>query len=321
MQLRTLGKTGKQVSELGFGAWAIGGNAYGPTEDENSLKALSFAFDQGINFFDTADIYGNGRSEKLIGETFRESSKRLQIFLATKVGWDFYHGATERNFSPDYIRFACGESLKRLKTDYLDLYQLHNPKLDQIKDGKIFDTLKSLKKEGKILHYGTSIHTMEEGKAVVQNGKSESIQVVFNLIEQRPVDELFPLADQQKIGIIAREPLACGLLTGKYTQESKFHKMDHRNGWSHDKLERDFEKVDQICNAFNSKRGLLKQAAIEFVLSFESVSVVIPGVKTVQQVKDHLNAVENPVLTEKEILEIRELYKQEAIFQTGHYRN
>ncbi len=321
MQHRTLGKTNKQISELGFGCWAIGGSSYGPVNDQDSLKALAFAFDHGITFYDTADIYGNGHSERLLGETFEGSSKRLQIFIATKAGWDFYHGGTKRNFSPEHIRFACEESLKRLKTDHIDLYQLHNPNLKELEDKQVFEALDQLKKEGKILHYGVSIHTPEEGLAVVKQGKAETIQAIFNMLDQRPADELFPETDKSSIGIIAREPLACGVLTGKYTKETVFHKMDHRNRWPRERYERDLDKVEKMCDVFNSKRVLLRQAAIEFALSFKSVSVVIPGMKTVQHVEDHLRAVEEPGLTGKEIEKIRDLYLSDPLFQTGFFRN
>ena len=150
MKKRKLGRTGFEISELGFGAWAIGGTGYGPTDDRQSLKALKFAFDQGINFFDTADTYGHGHSESLIGEAFRASSTRVRIYIATKAGWDFYHGGDKKNFDPEYIRFACGESLRRLRTDYIDLYQLHNPKLEIIEEGRVFKVLAQLKQEGKI---------------------------------------------------------------------------------------------------------------------------------------------------------------------------
>jgi len=321
MKFRTLGKTGKKVSELGFGCWAIGGTGYGPTKDSDSLEALSYAYEHGITFFDTADIYGDGHSEKLVGKVFKESSKRLKVFIASKVGWDFYHGGTKKDFSPAYIRFACGESLKRLKTDYIDLYQLHNPTPEKIKDGKMYDVLEELKREGKILHFGTSIHTKADGEAVLKNGKSETIQVIFNLIDERPVDELLLQTDKSKIGIIAREPLACGLLTGKYTKDSVFHKVDHRNRWSREKYECDLEKIKRISSMFDSKKTPLKKASLEYVLSFESVSVVIPGMKTIEHVKDHLRVVEDPTLSQKEIQAIRNLYQSDKIFQEGFYKN
>ena len=170
MKKRKLGKTGLEVSELGFGCWAVGGTSYGPTDDQESLKAFAYAHDQGINFFDTADTYGHGHSEELLGETFKESSKRLQVILASKVGWDFYHGGSKKNFGSDYIRFACGQSLKRLKTDFIDLYQLHNPIMEEIEEGSIFKVLSELKREGKIRHWGVSIHLAREGAVVIQKG-------------------------------------------------------------------------------------------------------------------------------------------------------
>jgi len=321
MKFRTLGRTSKQISELGFGCWAIGGTGYGPTNDQDSLKALSFAYDNDITFYDTADVYGDGRSEKLVGQTFKESSKRLKVFIASKAGWDFYHGGTRKDFSAKHIRFACGESLKRLKTDHIDLYQLHNPKRDDIEKGEIYKVLDELKKEGKILNYGTSIHRIDEGVSVINNQKSDTLQVIFNLIDQRPLKELFPLAEKNKVGIIAREPLACGLLTGKYTAESKFHKADHRNRWMPDKYLKDLKKIKRVQEVFDTRKVSLKQAAIEFVLSSSAVSTIIPGMKTVQHVEDHLKAVLDPRLSVEEISRIQDIYESDDIFQEGFYHN
>ena len=320
MQKRKLGKTGLQVSELGFGAWAIGGTSYGPTDDRESLKALAFAFDQGINFFDTADTYGHGHSEQLIGETFKGSLKRCQVIIASKVGWDFYHGGSKKNFDADYIRFACGESLKRLKTDYIDLYQLHNPKLEMIEEGTVFKVLQELQKAGKIRFWGVSIYLAKEGQAVIREGSSQTIQAIYNMIDQRIKHELAPLCEEHEMGLIAREPLYCGLLTGKYTAESQFRKDDHRNRWMRDKYLTDLKKIDRLKSAFSNKVSL-KQAAIEFVLSEKAVSTVIPGMKTVAHVQDHLRAVRDPKLTSEEISQIQKLYEEDELFQTGFYRN
>lgn len=321
MKKRRLGRTCLQVSELGFGAWAIGGTSYGPTDDRESLKALAYAFDHGINFFDTADTYGHGHSEKLIGEAFKESSKRRQVIITSKAGWDFYHGGNKKNFDADYIRFACGESLKRLRTDYIDLYQLHNPKLEVIEEGNIFKVLDQLKKEGKILHGGVSIHLAREGEAVIQNGTSETIQAIYNMIDQRMRQELMLLCEEHDIGFVAREPLYCGLLTGKYTPESHFTKDDHRNRWMRDKYLADLKKIDRLKTEFNSDRISLKQAAIEFVLHEKAVSVVIPGMKTVPHVEDHLKAVDAPKLTSEEVGCIQKLFQEDELFQTGFFRN
>lgn len=321
MKKRKLGRTGLEVSELGFGCWAIGGYSYGPTDDRESLKALQYAFDHGINFFDTADTYGEGHSEELLGEVFDTSSKRLQVVIATKVGWDFYHGGSKKNFEADYIRFACGESLRRLRSDWIDLYQLHNPKLEMIEDGSVFKVLDVLKKEGKIRHSGVSIHLAREGVAVIKNGKSEAIQAIYNLIDQRIKYELMPLCEEHEMGLIAREPLYCGLLTGKYTPESRFTKQDHRNRWMREKYLTDLKKIDRMKAAIDPNRIPLKQTAVEFVLFEKAVSVVIPGMKTVAHVEDHLRAVLEPKLTPEVIQKIHALYQEDELFQTGFYRN
>ena len=320
MKKRRLGKTGLEVSELGFGCWAIGGTSYGPTDDRESLQALAYAFDQGINFFDTADTYGNGRSETLVGETFKESSKRLRTVLATKVGWDFYHGGGKRNFNPDYIRFACGESLKRLKTDYIDLYQLHNPRLEEIENGSMFPVLSQLKQEGKIRHFGISIHLSREGVCAIQKG-IETIQAIYNMMDQRICPELMPLCEEREIGLIAREPLYCGLLTDKYDTKTKFRKDDHRNRWMRDKYLTDLNKIGRIKSVFDLKQISLKQAAVEFVLSEKSVSTVIPGMKTVEHVQDHLRAISFPKLAKEDVERIQKLYQEDELFQAGFYRN
>src|SRR5256712_7670966 len=165
MKTRTLGRTGLTVSEIGFGAWAIGGNAhgnsYGPTDDELSLAAIGRALELGCNFFDTADVYGHGHSEDLLGQALR--GHRSEVIIATKVGGDFYHGTPRMNFNSDYLEFALGKSCERLGTDYIDLYQLHNPPIQLIKDGRIFKILDRLKASGKIRHYGISIHDPQEG--------------------------------------------------------------------------------------------------------------------------------------------------------------
>lgn len=320
MKKRKLGKTGIEISELGFGCWAIGGTSYGKTDDRESLKALACAFDRGIDFFDTADTYGHGHSESLVGETFKESSKRAKVIIASKVGWDFYHGGGKRNFDPDYIQFACGESLKRLKTDYLDLYQLHNPKFDVIENGSAFTVLEELKKQGKIRHWGVSIHLSDEGKAVIQKGAS-TIQAIYNLLDQRIKDELIPVCREQNVGLIAREPLYCGLLSGKYNGKTKFSKDDHRNRWMKDKFLTDLKKIERMKSAFDHRNVPLKRTAIEFVLRNPAISVVIPGIKTVSHLEDHLRAVESPKLSAEEFDQIERLYQTDSLFQSGFYRN
>ena len=319
MKYRTLGRTGLRVSEIGFGAWAIGGTSYGPTRDEESLEALATAWEHGVNFFDTADTYGHGHSEELIGRFLK--GRRGEAVIATKVGWDFYHGGSKQNFDPDYVRFACEESLRRLETERIDLYQLHNPKLEAIEQGTLFQVLDELKQDGKIRFYGISVHTPAEALAVIRSGKADTLQLIFNLIDQRPVLEVFPEAVEKNIGIIAREPLACGFLTGKYSASSSFPKTDHRNGWAREKKELDLQKLSRLQVSLKTNRVSPVEAALEFVLSFEAVGAVIPGAKTRQQVLQNLKASEESKLRIEEISVLRRIYESDEIFKMGFYRN
>lgn len=319
MKYRTLGRTGLRVSEIGFGAWAIGGTSYGPTRDEDSLDALAHAWEHGVNFFDTADTYGHGHSESLIGKFLKR--KRREAVIASKVGWDFYHGGSKKNFDFDYIRFAIEESLERLQTDFIDLYQLHNPSLAIIERGEIFAVLDELKSQGKIRFYGVSVHTPEEALAVLKAGRPDTIQLIFNLLDQRPIPEVFPEAGRHRVGIIAREPLACGLLTGKYTAESTFPKNDHRNRFGPERIANDLKKLDELRSVLASSAPSLVRVALEFVLSFEAVSTVIPGAKTRAQVLENILASEGQRLSPEEISNLRALYEREPLFQTGFFRN
>ncbi len=319
MKYRTLGRTGLRVSEVGFGAWAIGGTSYGPTRDENSLDALEAAWEHGVNFFDTADTYGHGHSEELIGKFLK--GKRDKAVIASKVGWDFYHGGSKKNFDPDYIRFAVEESLKRLQIDCIDLYQLHNPKPEEIKSGDLFHLLDELKRAGKIRFYGVSVHTPREALELIGSGEADTIQLIFNLIDQRSVSEVFPAAAEKKIGIIAREPFACGLLTGKYTAQSVFSKDDHRNRWIRERMANDLKKIDRLKSMLSLTQYSLARASLEFILSFEAVGVVIPGAKTRAQVLENVKASEDPRLRAQEISILRDLYEREEIFKMGFFRN
>ncbi len=318
MKYRTLGRTGLKISEVGFGGWAIGGSSYGPTDDKVSLRAIKFAADHGITFFDTADIYGDGHSEKLIGEALKGT--RDKFIIATKVGWDFYHGGTRKSFDPEYIRFAVRESLKRLGTDYIDLYQLHNPKLDQIKEGRFYGVLDELVKEGKIRCYGISIHNTDEGEAVLAGGKADAIQLILNIMDQRPMEKVLPKAKDLKVGIIAREPLNCGMLTGKYAAGHEFPKTDHRRRWQSDKIAGDIKRLEEIKAIVKHSKASLVQAALEFVLAQQEVSVVIPGAKTEEHVNEHIRASVSPELSKMQIEALRSL-SQTELFQSGFYHN
>ncbi len=311
MNYRLLGKTGLTVSEVGFGAWGIGGsrfgNSYGPTDDRTSLAAIQRAFELGCNFFDTADVYGHGHSEEVLGQALK--GHRDKVIIATKVGGDFYHVPPRMNFNPDYIEFALGKSCERLQTDYVDLYQLHNPPVQIIRNETLFRTLEKLKEKGKIRHYGISIHDPEEGILAMKTGKPEAIQVVFNILRQEAKLQIFQAAMESGVGIIAREPLANGFLTGKHNADETFPEGDIRHHFPRDYLLNLVLAAEQL-KFLGGRNRTLAQAALRFVLDQKEVSTVIPGAKTPQQVEENLSASDLSPLTGEELLRIRILREQ-----------
>jgi aryl-alcohol dehydrogenase-like predicted oxidoreductase len=311
MKYRTLGKTGLKVSEVGFGAWAIGGNAfgnsYGPTDDKTSVDAVKKALDLGCNFFDTADAYGHGHSEELLGQALKD--RRTGVIIATKAGADFYHDPPRMNFSPDYLAFALGKSLERLQTDIVDLYQLHNPPIHLLRNGKIFEGLEKLVDSGKIRHYGISIHDPEEGILAIRNGRPSTIQVVFNILRQEAKNKLFDAARENNVAIIAREPLSNGFLSGKITADSTFPPGDIRFNFPRNYFH-SLVKATQQLKFLQSGARTLAQASLRFILDHREVATVIPGAKTPEQVEEDLRASELSSLTGEELLRIRILREQ-----------
>lgn len=311
MKYRTLGKTGLKVSEVGFGAWAIGGNdhgnSYGPTDDNVSIAAVQRAFGLGCNFYDTADVYGHGHSEELLGQALK--GHRDDVILATKVGGDFYHDPPRMNFSPEYLEFAAAKSCERLQTDYIDLYQLHNPPGQLLKTGKIFESLEKLKDSGRIRHYGVSIHDPQEGILSMKYGQPATIQVVFNLLRQEAKNHLFQAAREQNVAIIAREPLSNGFLTGKFTIDSTFPSGDIRSNFPRNYLA-GLVRAAQQLRVLETKTRTLTQASIRFALDHKDVATVIPGAKTPQQTEENMKASELPSLTGEELLRIKILREQ-----------
>jgi len=311
MKYRVLGKTGLKVSEVGFGAWAIGGNdhgnSYGPTDDKLSLAAIGRALELGCNFFDTADVYGHGHSEKLLGQALKEH--RSEVIIATKVGGDFYHGTPRMNFNSDYIEFALGKSCERLGTDYIDLYQLHNPPIQLIKDGRVFKILDRLKALGKIRHYGISIHDPQEGLLAMRAGELGAIQVAFNILRQEAKNQLFREATRNNVGIIAREPLANGFLAGKLKAESIFPRGDIRHNFPPDYISQLTLATDRL-RFLESNCRTIAQAALRFVLDHKDISTVIPGAKTPEQVDEDFASSELPSLTGEDLLRIKFLREQ-----------
>ena len=315
----TLGKTDLQVQRIGLGTWPLSGNAYGPVEEKLAAHIIQEAIDQGVNFFDTADVYGNGHCESLLAKAIQ--GKRDGITIATKVGWDFYHGLIRANYDPAYMRFALEESLRRLSTPYIDLYQLHNPPVRLMKEGQMMALLEDFRREGKIRYWGVSVHGPEEGLRWLEQDKMDTLQIVLNMIDQRPLDRLFPEAQKKNVGLIVREPLACGMLGGKYKTDHDFSKKDHRRRWPRTKMDLDLKKIKVIEDALSIQSVPLAQLAIEFCLHFDAVSVVIPGAKTLEQLRMNLKPLQEIHLESNCIARVRECYLKDSLFREGFYRN
>ena len=300
MQYRTLGRTGIRVSEIGFGAWAIGGTAeasgmplgWGHSSDDESLAAIRRARELGVNFFDTADSYGFGRSESLLGIVL--SRHRQDIVVATKVGVVRTSGGQLRkDFSKQHIFHAVDGSLKRLRSDYIDLYQLHNPTIDDLHRGHIQEAMERLQDSGKVRFWGVSVSTVDEGLEIVRSGWGHAIQVLYNVLNQAPAGELLPLAKERGFGVIARVPLASGLLTGKYREGAVFAADDIRqNVLTQRRLTEVTQRVDEVTSIIGGAARNIAEGALRFVLANDAVASAIPGARNARQVETNVAATE-----------------------------
>lgn len=325
MKFRIIPQTDIQVSEIGFGVWTVGTSWWGIKDEATGIRLLQQAFDAGINFFDTADTYGNGYGEEILAKALGE--KRDQLVIATKFGYDFYHHASERrgqeelpqDWSPEYCRFALEQSLKRLQTDHVEIYQLHNCRVDAIQRDDLIATLEDLKREGKIRAYGAALgpaineRQIEEGKAAIQRNYS-IVFVIYNLFEQMLGEALFPVARGRQSGFMVRVPHASGLLEGKYTTQTTFEANDHRyHRISTDErkkrwLEDGLKKLEKIQFLWNDGRRTIAQTALQFVLSEPAVTSVLPNIYSETQLGEFTQSVDQPALTSDELGQIEELY-------------
>jgi aryl-alcohol dehydrogenase-like predicted oxidoreductase len=309
MKYRTLGKTGLRVSTVGLGTMVHAGH-FGPMKDSESLGAIETALDLGVNFIDTSDAYGAGYSETLLGNALK--GKRDKVILATKGG-NVMVGPNKgkRIFEPDYISGVLDESLKRLQTDYIDLYQLHNPTVDVIEKGAVWEVLERAKQAGKIRHYGVSINTMEEGVAAVKDGRAETIQVEYNLLAQEPAETIFPLAEQANVGIVARVPLKRGILTGKLTaaDESRFQGEDVRaRSFKGEAFAKELAKAAQLGFLVHGQVKNMVQAAVAFCVAHPAVSAVIPGARNEQQMRENAAGADVEIPTD-DLKKVAELWR------------
>ena len=318
MEYRELGRTGWKISTIGFGAWAIGGDAWGQTQDEQSLRTLHRAVDMGVNFVDTADVYGDGHSERLIARLRKERSE--PIIVATKAGRRL-NPHVAAGYNRANLTAFVERSLRNLETDALDLLQLHCPPSEVYDMPEVFDALDRLVQDGKLRFYGVSVERVDEALKAIQYPNVQSVQIIFNMFRLKPAEMFFPAAREKKVGIIARVPLASGLLTGKLRPDTQFSAQDHRNynrhGEAFDQGET-FSGVDYATGlqAVEELRPLvpegasMAQFALRWIVQFPEVTTAIPGAKSPQQVADNVAAASLAPLDEATMRRVREIYDQ-----------
>jgi aryl-alcohol dehydrogenase-like predicted oxidoreductase len=315
MHYRELGRTGWKVSEISFGAWAIG-SAWGKVDDKESLAALHRAIDLGVNFIDTADVYGMGRSERLVARLRKE--RKDTIYVTTKAGRRLDPHTAEGYNKANLTQFI-DDSLKNLGTDCIDLLQLHCPPPVLLYRPEFFGMMDDFVRAGKIRYYGASVETVEEALKAIEFPGVQTIQIIFNMFRHRPAELFFPEAKRRRVGILARVPLASGLLSGRMTRHTTFPKDNHRNfnrhGEAFDRGET-FSGVDyetgleavEILKSLVPPGATMAQLALRWILMFDAVTCAIPGAKRPAQVEENVRASDLAPLSDAQMAKVREVY-------------
>ena len=326
MEYRDLGETGMRVSAVSLGTWAFG-SEWGTVSDDDSYACLNRAIDLGVNLLDTADVYGDGHSERLIGRLLKER-KDDEIFVATKAGRRL-EPHTAEGYNHENLLGFVERSLENLGLEALDLLQLHCPPTDTYRQDFTFEALERLQEAGKIKNYGVSVETVEEARMALEYPGVKTVQIVFNIFRQKPTEEFFPLAEEQRVGVIARVPLASGLLSGKMTAGRDFPEDDHRN----------FNREGQVFDRGETFSGVpfetglaaaeelkelvpegytLAQLALRWILMHPAVSCAIPGAKRTDQVDDNVAAADMPPLSDELMDRIRRIYDRNIRPEVHH---
>jgi aryl-alcohol dehydrogenase-like predicted oxidoreductase len=309
LEKRTLGKSGIEVTKLGIGLWAVGGDVWGPTDDDESLSAIDAALDAGITFFDTADVYGGGHSEKLLGQAMK--GRRDRFIVATKIGWTGFDGERGRSAYDTVDKLVAGvhSNLARLQTDYVDIIQSHisfrDPTMEVFLEG-----FQKLQREGRVRAYGVSTSDFEYLNAFNADGGCATLQIDYSILNRTPEAEILPYCQQHNIGVIVRGPLAMGILTGKFAPDTQFRQDDWRRRWQENPEEReiymqDLAKVERLRPLAQGRT--LAQLALQFVLAHPAVTVAIPGAKTARQLTDNVKAALLPPLSDDKLAQIADI--------------
>ena len=324
MKYRQLGKTDLNLSEVGFGVWTVGTSWWGKIEEPQGINLLRQAFDLGITFFDTGDTYGEGYGEEILAKALK--TERHDIVIGTKFGYDFYanlvregHQERPQKWTPGFVRYACEQSLRRLDTDYIDLYQLHNPKMDAIEDDELFGTLDELVAEGKILNYGFAIGPdigwEEEGIAAIEHREAIAMQIIYSILEQDPARVWFPLALEQQTGLITRVPHASGMLDGTYTKDTVFDASDHRSHRRQEWLNTSLAKIAHLDFLMESLDATIGQIAIKFALSGGMVASVLPNITNLPQLEEFAAASEEEDIPQEFLDRLSDLYDENFLVE------
>jgi aryl-alcohol dehydrogenase-like predicted oxidoreductase len=326
LNYRELGRTGMRVSEISLGTWAFG-SEWGSVSDDDSLAAMHRAIDLGVNFFDTADVYGSGHSEELISRILKERPDD-EVFVATKAGRALDPHTAEGYNRENLTRFVEG-SLQRLDVEALDLLQLHCPPTEAYTQDSTFDALEGLQRDGKIRNYGVSVERVEEARLALDYPGVKTVQIIFNMFRQKPIEEFFQLADGRNVGILARVPLASGLLSGKMSADRSFSGDDHRNfnrdGEAFDRgetfsgvsFETGLEAAEEL-KALVPEGATLAQLALRWILMHPAVSCAIPGAKRPDQVEDNVAAADLPPLSDDTMQRVSDVYDRLIRPQVHH---
>jgi len=329
MKYRKLGRSGIKVSEIGFGAWIIGLDWWGKKiDDDEAIKMLKKAYDLGINFFESADMYGKGKSEKLIGQVFKDM--RNEIVYSTKWGYDMYgheqigHNEIPQKHDPEFLQFALEKSMERLQTEYIDVYSLHNPKMDAIKNNDLFYALDGLVTEGIIKSHGIALGPAigweDEGIYTIKNRNITCLQTVYNILEQDPgrsflntvIENSSHSIDNENVydvGIMVRVPDASGLLTGKVTEKTILNQNDHRSYRKKEWIMEALKKIEKMKSIAEYNDWTISQLAIKFILSQKPISVVIPTILSLEELELFSEMSDGLYLKEEELKQINELYE------------
>ena len=318
MRFRQLPRTDLVLSEVGFGVWTVATNWWGRLEDAERAALLENAVELGINFFDTADTYGDGYGEEILASVL--GHRRNDLVIATKFGYDIYdptprdgHRERPQKFDREFVKFACEQSLRRLDTDYIDLYQVHNPRVGALERDELFETLEQLQFEGKIRHFGVAlgpdIGWFEEGEMAMRQRQVDSLQIIYSILEMEPAIDFFPIAEECQVGLLSRVPHASNTLTGEFTEVPAFDENDHRAFRRAEWMREALAKVERVRFLAQEDARTMAQSAIQFVLRKPQIVSVLPNFTSLDELHEYTAAVETPPITDEEQGYLDELWQ------------